>query len=160
MLSYLKGDALYFLIEDVTMREKSRFIRIISWEVLQLIFITWVIERALDFLVKRLSIRLKGEVFLRYRYWKMFGSILLPTYLSYIFSFRTLPMYEVYSESKFFNLIVRSTLYGHRMMHKHKVLKIDKCEYCKTIIENKSFLQTYVSDSKLYPPFKFSGGVT
>ena len=139
------------------MRVKSGFVLLVSiWEALPLILISWVIERALDLLVKRLSIRLKGKVHFQYYYWKFFGNFYLSSYFTYILSFKPVPKYRVISESEFFNLIVRTSLYGHKMMHKHRVLETEKCKYCKTIIENKSFLQIYAHNPKLYPPFKFS----
>ena len=140
------------------MKVKSRLILLVSiWETLQLIFITWVIEKALNFLAKRLAIRFKGKAHLGYFYWRIYGGTVMNINLPYILSFKTMLENERFlSESKAFFLIVRSALYVHKMMHKHKVLKMEKCKYCKTIIENKSFLQIYAHNPKLYPPFKFS----
>jgi hypothetical protein len=51
-------------------------------------------------------------------------------------------------------LIVRVVLKCHRSMHMG-TKKSKPCKYCYLIYKNKEFLQNYVPNPKLYPPFSF-----
>ena len=139
------------------MKGKSRLILLVSiWEIL---FI-WAMERILDFLVKRLAVRFKGEVhlgdYLNYLLWRDFvGRIYLSVYFRYFWSYKSVENYKVARNLRYFPKTVRMILKIHKDMHRN-IRETKECRYCKILRENKSFFQIYAPNPKLYPPFKFS----
>lgn len=146
-------------MRDVTTREKSRFIRIVLWEVLQLILLTWVIEKVLNYFFGRLAVKFKGKAhlgdYLNYGLWKLVGLMYLSVYFRYFLSYNTVEKSKIASELRYFPKTVRMVLKTHKDMHKN-IDEIKVCPYCMVLRENQNFFQTYAPNPELYPPFKFS----
>ena len=136
---------------SLNMKLKSRFILLTtSWDIL----LTWVITRSLDYFVRWIArkFRLRGS------HLNLNGLLmniqLILFYLTYIVSFKESERY-ILTRLPFFHMMVKSTLRSHRKLHRYGISKAKSCRGCQIISENKSFLQEFEADEKLYPPFRF-----
>lgn len=130
------------------MKVKSRLILVVSiWDIL----ITWAITRALDYFVKRFGRGLRFEVKWHLLLWLY--QTLIWINLFYINSYKDS---KILSKQLDFSMMVKQTLKRHRQLHIWKRLEKKSCPICYIITKNKGLLKTFVSNPKLYPPFKFS----
>ena len=130
------------------MKVKSKLILAFSiWEIL----ITWTIMSTLDYFFKRFGRRIQLKVKWHLLLW-----------LYQVFIWIGLFYINTYKDSKILSklldlsMMVKQTLKGHRQLHVWKRLERKSCPICYIVTKNKGFLKTFVSNPKLYPPFKFS----
>ena len=131
------------------MKIRSKLILMVSiWEIL----LTWVITRTLDSFVRflRQRIRLKVDARLLHGF---YAHVIDQCFAQYV---ADKEFFEVITQLQLFRAYVLLVFGIHKRMHSEGVLETKSCRSCKIITENKDFFRKYVSDFKLYPPFKFS----
>lgn len=139
------------------MKMKSKLIQMISiWDIL----LTWLITRALDYLMRRFGRRISFEGNTHISDYVAhsllsFSRESIEPYLSLIIRNKKraekIPIMQL-----FFVVLVNGLLFNHRDMHRYGILKEETCSTCQIITRHKDFLLNFASSQKLYPPFKFS----
>lgn len=129
--------------------EKSKLIRMVSFEDLFLILLSWVAKKFLDFLWAKgkARIRFEGKTHFGRYLFVMFGENVL------MFMFGWLLDSSKSTDSSESRELFRRFLRLHKRYHQFKGDRL--CCVCYNVIFFRSFLEKYVSDSRLYPPFKF-----
>lgn len=144
-------------------RAEQRPARTISWSDLAIgIFFTWLGEKVLDFILRRVEAKAKfeGETHFDLYFFKVFYGLygLMDTFALGVINLiidrekaRPFPSDSVMFKQ--FQYELRSLLATHRTRHFYGFVKDESCRMCPLISANKKILQHFVTDASYYPPF-------
>jgi hypothetical protein len=141
-------------------RAEQRPARTISWSDLAIgIFFTWLGEKVLDFILRKVEARAKfeGETHFGLYVMKVLYGLIemsdLTTINAIVHIQETMPLSSDEVMFKEHRLNLKASLIIHRKRHLYGFIKDEPCRICSLINANKRILQHFVTDAKYYPPF-------
>lgn len=140
---------------------EQRPARTISWSDLAIgIFFTWLGEKVLDFVLRKVEARAKfegethfGLYFLKVFYGRLMDTLYLANFNQIIYRQKATPLSSDSVMFKQCRYYLSSFLAIHRSRHLYGFIKDESCRTCSLINANRKILQHFVTDAGYYPPF-------
>lgn len=132
-------------------KRRSRFVLMVT---LGEMILNWIVTQILDFIWKQARTRLKRKNPFRNLLKDFYQRSIYITFW-YLATLReqNLPMTPFFIAA--FANVFLPALIAHQRMHRRGILSAKSCPSCRIITQNIEFLEKFVSDRELYPPFKF-----